>query len=256
MTSRPMILMGVLILGCALLLSRPGEAAPSIFSGKGQTFGGIDGEYQYRQLEGKDTYSTRFGFTACYGLTRWLDVDGRAGVSQLAIEFPGTKVSSFEGTYKFGGGVGARVKVMEVSRVTVYGEGQAYVFFSEDDITQDVVGGQMRANQSWEWREAEGAVGVSVDLGVFSVYAGGSMSVIQTFKDSEKRLFETSGKTGDLIVSPTEEYRSDPLTDLAFVGAVFQLPREFKLNIKLKGPDEVSLYVGLTQLYRGGPGAF
>jgi hypothetical protein len=186
-----------------------------------------------------------------------MDVYARAGISRLGIDFPGTAVTDLDGAYKFGGGVGGRLKLVEIlSTVALYGEGQGFIFFSEDDVTQDVVGGQMLENQSWEWREAEGAVGVSVNLGRFSIYGGASVSLIETHRDSQKQLIESSGKKGKPTTSPTDEYRSDPLADPGFVGAVFPLPRDFKLNIKLKGPDEVAVYVSLTQLYKGGPGAF
>lgn len=258
MIDKPIVRVGAILLGICLAWPKLASCGPTLFNGRGRTFGGVDAEYQYWQIEGKDTYSRRFGFTASHGLTPWMDVFGRAGISQLRIEFPDFTPSDMVGSYKFGGGLGARIKLLQFSNVAVYAEGRGLLYYSEGDVSQVGQVGEVIENQAWEWREAEGGLGIALELRQLSLYGGVSVSVIQTFTDREKRAYEDSRMVGDPSVSPTEEFRSDPLADPVFIGAIFGLPRDFKLNVKLKGPgsfdepDDFGLCVSLTQFYEPG----
>lgn len=223
--------MVAIILWMAVGWSRPCAAESMLFNGKGVIYGGIGAGYYLNRLDG-ETHSRRFVFMSSYGLARWMDVFAQVGIADLGIkELPGR--TDFRGEYQVAVGAGTRVRLLNLfgSRVVLYGEGSGFRFRSEEKASQRTKAGTIPPRE-YNWLEGEAVLGM--EFPSIGFYAGSGVWGVQT---------EPS------YLTEYEIYRSGTRWS-GFVGKIFPLRANFRLDVRVTGPERASIRIALTQLYQ------
>ncbi len=232
---------GMLIIALLMTVgwSRPCGAESALFHGEGVIYGGIGAGYFLNSLqysikgsgEADSIYSTqskRFGFMASYGLTRWMEIFGQVGVADLEIEAPSGR-TDFQGDYEVAVGAGVRVRLLDLfgSRVLLYGEGSGTLFpFKESKHTGT------GTIQEYTWLEGEAALGM--ELPAIGFYAGAGVQEMETHPS---------------YLIEDETYRSGARWR-GFIGKSFPMRNRFRLDIRVTGPEMISIRIALTQRYQ------
>ena len=231
---------GLLVIALLMTVGwgRPCGAESALFHGEGVIYGGIGAGYSLNSLQyslkgSVETYSThsrRFFFMASYGLTRWMEVFGQVGVADLEIETPSGD-TDFQGDYGGLVGVGARVRLLDLfgSRLLLYGEGSGILFpFQGSKHT----GTATIQSRQYYWLEGEAALGM--ELPAIGFYAGAGVQEMQTHPS---------------YLIEDETYRSGACWR-GFIGKSFPLRNRFCLDIRVTGPEMISIRIALTQHYQ------
>ena len=231
-----------LVLLMAVGWSRPCAGESMLFNGRGVIYGGIGAGYYLNSLDEEDTHSKRFAFMSSYGLTRWMDVFAQVGVADLKIEGHSGR-TDFQGEYEGAIGAGVRVRLLGLfgSRVLLYGEGCGCLFPSKGKVSQ----GAIQSTVDYDWLEGEAALGI--EFPSLGCYAGAQGSWVETKADRRSYLIEDEVKT--YIRGYSETYRSGARWS-GFVGKIFPLRSNFRLDIRVTGPEMASIRIALTQLYQ------
>ena len=235
--SRVWTLVIILLMGGAG--SRPCVAESVLFNGRGVIYGGIGVGYYLDNLrftlgsstETDSIYSThsrRFLVMSSYGLTRWMEVFGEVGVADLEIEAPSGR-TDFQGDYTVAVGAGVRVRLLDLfgSRALLYGEGSGTLF---------PFGGSKHTGtgtiQEYRWLEGQAALGM--EMPAIGFYAGAGVQELETHPS---------------YLVEDETYRSGARW-IGFIGKGFSLRKNYRLDIRVTGPEMISIRIALTDLYQ------
>jgi len=202
--------------------------------------------YYLNHLDEEDAHSRRFVFMSSYGLARWMDVFAQAGVADLKIEGRSGR-TDFRGEYKVAVGTGVRIRLLDMfgSGVLLYGEGSGWLFPSEGKVSQRTEAGTIQSTVEYDWLEGEATLGAEFPF--IGLYAGARVQGVETKADRRSYLIEEADKTD--LGRRRETYRSGARWS-GFVGKVFPLRSNFRLDIRVTGPEMASIRIALTQLYR------
>jgi hypothetical protein len=219
--------------------SRPCGAESALFHGEGVIYGGIGAEYSLNSLQYSpmssgetdsiySTHSKRFLVMSSYGLTRWMEVFGQLGMADLEIEAPSGR-TDLQGDYTIAVGAGVRVRLLDLfgSRVLLYGEGSGTLFPFEGPKHTGT-----GTIQEYYWFEGEAALGM--EMAAIGFYAGAGVQELETHPS-----YLIEGET----------YRSGARW-LGFIGKSFSLRNRFRLDIRVTGPEMISIRIALTQRFQ------
>ncbi len=234
---------GLLVIALLMAVgwTRPCGAESALFRGKGVIYGGIGAGYYQNRLQDSltgsgetdsiySTHSRRLFFMSGYGLTRWMEVFGQAGVTDLEIEAPSGD-TDFQGEYGLLVGVGARVRLLDLfgSRLLLYGEGSGILFpFKGSKRTET----ETIQSRQYYWLEGEAALGM--ELPAIGLHAGAGVQEMETHPS---------------YLIEDETYRSG-LRWIGFIGKGFSLRNNYRLDMRVTGPEMISIRIALTDRYQ------
>ena len=223
--------------------SRPCGAESFLFNGKGVIHGGIGAGYYLNNLDEEAFRSRRFVFTASYGLTRWMDGFVEAGVADLEIEGRSGR-TDFRGEYRPAAEAGVRVKLLDLfgSSLLLYGEGSGCLFRAK---VKGMESGTIRSSVAYDWMEGRAALGAAFPSTGF--YAGVQANGVETEADRHSYLIEEGDEID--LGGHLEIYRSGAHWG-GFVGKRFSLKGNFRLDVRVSGPETASIRIALTQRYQ------
>lgn len=223
--------------------SRPCGAESFLFNGKGVIYGGIGAGVYLNSLDEEAFRSRRFAFTASYGVTRWMDGFVEAGVADLEIEGRSGR-TDFRGEYRPAAEAGVRVKLLELfgSSLLLYGEGRGCLFPAK---VKGAESGTIRSSVAVDWLEGRAALGAAFPA--MGVYAGVQVNGVETEADRHSYLIEDGDEID--LGRHRETYRSGAHWG-GFVGKRFSLKGNFRLDIRVSGPEMASIRIALTQRYQ------
>ena len=237
---------GMVVIALLMIVgwSRLCVAESMLFNGKGVIYGGIGAGYYLDSLDGEDTHSKRFVFTASYGLTRWMDVFAQAGAAKLKIEGRSGR-TDFQGDYKGVVGAGGRIRLLSLfgSRILLYGEGRGTLFPAKVKGTES---GTIQTTVEYDyWLEGEAVLGI--ELPFIGYCAGIQGSWVEAKSDSRSYWIKDEDKP--YLKGSSGTYRSGTRWG-GFVGKIFPLRKNFRLDVRITGPEMASIRIALIQLYQ------
>jgi len=241
----------LVLLGVARGQAQP-LASPALTQSCRQLTVGFSATLDRRAIGSAEQSSPRLLLQALYGPFEGLGLFGEIGLANLSLQPHDASQSNLTGSYRLalGGGVAVRLHAFKRVGVFVHTGGRFFWFRNQPSArsSTNVAGTEfvrtLRLN--YEWREADGYLGLAKALRAVYVYAGLSGNVVSRPERKSQSVWVDGSLQSE--VSERGAYQSG-LRWLPYVGLDVSLPARLNLNVELRfrNSEDFKVNIGISQ---------